>query len=116
MKCIFKSYMCEGRLNLAEYEKPYDYHWPMIYVCKYHKDNEITWEDALNSQSNVLVSNIKMTHTEKLGSPQALDFWIGNCEEIIFCPVCNGTGEIGYAEDLRSVKPCDECKCTGRLK
>jgi hypothetical protein len=69
------------------------------------------WDEC---RSNVLVNNNKMTHTKELSDLQGLDFWIGNCEEIVFCPTCNGVGGIKDDNAILSLIPCKECNCTGR--
>jgi len=113
MKCIFKSHSCCGRLNRITYERPsFRYDWPIVYICKYHKKRRITWIDVLNSRSNLLVNNVKMTHTNELSALQALDFWLGNCEKIVLCSECKGTGEKG--DNINSPIPCKKCNCTGR--
>lgn len=115
MKCIFESYDCEGKLIRKGYEQPCHYWgWPTIFTCEYHKNYEVTWQDALNTRSNILINKVKMTHTKELSALQGLEFWIGNCEEIVFCPACNGTGEEG--DNIDSPISCKECNCTGRFK
>lgn len=113
-KCAFRmNGGCWGNEEHREYEKPFiHYYWPIIYVCENHKYKEVTWIDAINSKSNVLMPFNKMTHTKELSKLQALEMWIGNCEEITFCFSCNGTGEDG--DNIEAPIICKKCKGTGR--
>lgn len=116
MKCSFYDYYkCEGHIIEKYYITPCEYwDWPRIFVCKYHQNKEITWQDALNTRSNVHTNDGKMTHTKELSSLQILEFWIGNAEEIIFCSVCNGVGGIKDSSVILGLRPCTVCNCTGR--
>ena len=118
-KCLFKSWKwdCSGEVKKFDYIIPFDYWgWPDIYLCEFHKDFKFDWRDALNSRSNVKTNNAKMTHTKEFSPLQGMDEWLGTSTiEITFCSVCKGTGEIGDCQgNLELVKPCEECKCTGR--
>jgi len=117
MKCMFVCpgfYDCRGKVKEKIYAKPCEYWgWPKVFVCEEH-NRDIDWKDVLNTKSNVITNNRKMIHTKELGHLQGLDFWVGNCEEIVFCPICNGAGGIEDENSILGIKPCDECKCTGR--
>lgn len=105
LKCIFNSWDCRGTLLEKNYDKPSHYFdWPKIYTCKFHKRKKVGWKDALNTRSNVLVNNRKMTHTKELVGFQGLDeCWLGITVNIELHSLCGGSG-------------CIECNYTGREK